>query len=62
MLSSFRLKELAAIESMAMPFRKRRARKSELRKVEVTGQVEGHSQPRGGAGTLEQGVGVNFHT
>ena len=44
-MSSFRLEELAAIENVAMPPRKRRAQKSEVRKVEVTGHVGGRSQP-----------------
>ena len=44
-MSSFRLEEIAAIESVAMPPRKRRAQKSEVRKVEVTGHVGGRSQP-----------------
>ena len=56
-MSSFRLEELAAIESVAMPPRKRRAQKSEVRKVEVTGHVGGRSQPEI-QGVLGRGVPV----
>ena len=48
-MSSFRLEELATIESVVLPPRKRRAQRSEVRKVKVTGQLGGRKQPGGGA-------------
>ena len=41
---------------MAIPPRKRKTQRSEVRKVEETGQIEGRSQPGSGARTLVQGV------